>query len=142
MMRGHTLLELVLVLFLLGLATSAMIGPARHQVDRAAVTGAREALVGLFARARAEARARGGALLRVRPAEGRAWIEAGGGTRATVDLPRTFGVTLAVPGEPDEIALLFDALGIGRHASRTFRLTRGGAATSLVVAAYGRVERR
>ncbi|MBW3533913.1 MAG: hypothetical protein KY453_01635 [Gemmatimonadetes bacterium] len=142
MTRGHTLLELTVVLLLLGLGGATMVAPARRQVDRAAVAGAREAVVGLFALARSEARLHGGACLRLRAADGRVWVEAGGATRSTLDLPGVFGVSLSIAGTEDDVSLLFDALGIGRRASRTLDLTRGSASTTLVVAAYGRVERR
>ncbi len=139
---GHTLLELVGVLLLLALTTAAVLPPARRAADRAAVVGAREAMVGAFSRARDEARAEGGARLHVAPAQGRIWVEAAGAVRGTVDLAADFGVRLKVAGDPAEVTLMFDGLGVGRRASRTFRLERGAASASLVVAAYGRVERR
>ena len=142
MTRGHTLFELTAVLLLAAIVTAAVVEPARRQADRAALAGAREALVGVFARARADARRHGGARLHVVPGAGRAWIETAAGAADTLALSEAFAVTLAVPGEPSEVVLVFDALGIGRRASRTFVLARGADTTRLVVAAYGRVERR
>ncbi len=60
---GFTLLELITVITLLGLLLGRTIPAGRRLQDRMAVIGAREAVVGLFHRARSEAVARGGATL-------------------------------------------------------------------------------
>jgi len=41
----------------------------------------------------------------------------------------------------DTVVLRFDALGVGRMTSRTFRVRRGSAEAGLTVATYGRVRR-
>ncbi|HSH75268.1 MAG TPA: hypothetical protein VLA09_06275, partial [Longimicrobiales bacterium] len=64
-MSGHTLIELVFVLLLLGVAATSVAPAARRARDHAAVTGAREALVGLLAEARATAVESGAASVRI-----------------------------------------------------------------------------
>lgn len=140
-MRGHTLLELTVVLALLGAAGAALLPAARRQADRAAVTGAREAVAALVARTRAEAMALGGASLHLRESDAVAWIQAGDSLVTTLGLGDEFGVTLELGGTGDEAELAFDAMGLGRRASRSVRLLRDEAETRLVIAAYGRAVR-
>jgi type II secretory pathway pseudopilin PulG len=136
MRAGHTLLELTVVLLLAGLAGTAVLPAARRAADRAAVSGAREALAGLVARARTEAMTLGGASLRTRAADATAWVQAGDSVIGLRGLGDEFGVTLDVGAA--EAELDFDALGLGRRASRTLIVRRGQAEARLVVAAYGR----
>ena len=71
MRRGFTLFELTGVLALLALAASLSFPVGRSVRERLSVTGAREELVGLITRARADALRRGGSSLIVvrNPAE-------------------------------------------------------------------------
>lgn len=136
---GFTLLELAVVLTLLALAGGAVLPAARQTADRAAVVGAREAVAGLVARTRAEAMLHGGAALHLRALDGSVWVET---EDSIVELRRVgaeFGVTLELGGA--EAELPFDALGLGRRASRTIVLRRRDAQARLVVAAYGRAVR-
>jgi len=137
---GFTLPELVLVLTLMGIAGTALIPSARAASDRLAVTAAREAVAALAARARTEAMLHGGARLRLREGDGRGWIEAGDSIVEVRELSADFGVTVEL-GAADEAELLFDALGLGRRASRTVVMRRGGAESRIVIAAYGRAVR-
>ena len=139
MRAGFTLLELSVALALLALAATAVLPAARRTTDRAAAVGAREAAAGLVVRARTEAMARGGATVRVRAADAAISIEAGDSVVAMRRLGPEFGVTLELGAAEAELA--FDALGIGRAASRTLVLRRGDAEVRLVVAAYGRAVR-
>jgi type II secretory pathway pseudopilin PulG len=132
----------VVVLALLALAGAATLPAARAQLDRAAIAGAREALVAAVARVRAEAILRGGATLHVDAGTSRVWVSADGLPPDPLPLDREFGVRLELPGGQGRAALAFDGLGIGRAASRTIVLRRGSADASVVIAAYGRVLRR
>jgi prepilin-type N-terminal cleavage/methylation domain-containing protein len=136
MRTGHTLLELLVAMALVGLAGTAVLPAARRAADRAAVSGAREALAGLVARTRTEAMTSGGASLRARAADATVWVEVGDSVLGLRGLGEEFGVTLDVGAA--EAELDFDALGLGRRASRTLIVRRGLAEARLVVAAYGR----
>ncbi len=141
MRSGYTLLEISVVLALLALAGTAILPAARRSADRAAVAGAREAVAGLVVRARTEAMLLGGAALHARPADGSVWVQAGDSTIVALRLGAEFGVSLEIVGGAAEAELKFDALGLGRRASRTLVLRRGDAEARLVVAAYGRAVR-
>lgn len=139
MRRGFTVLELCVTLLLMGVALSALLPAARRQRDRMAVLAAREAAVSLVARARREARLSGGATLRIRREGGRAWVEAAGARVDTLALEERFGVRLDLP--VPEVRLPFDALGVGRLASRNLVFLRGRDSAGVAVSAYGRVRR-
>lgn len=141
-MRGHTLIELLFVLSLVGVTATAVTPAAREYRDRAAVTAAREAVVGLLVRARLGAVERGEGAVRIVTDPWRAVALAGDAAVRSVDLGAEFGVELGIAGSPDTVEIRYDALGLGRFASRTLRFTRGDQAASLVVSAYGRVSRR
>ena len=49
---------------------------------------------------------------------------------------------LALSGDRESAELTFDAMGVGRVASQTFRFSRGSAQAELVVSSFGRVTRR
>jgi prepilin-type N-terminal cleavage/methylation domain-containing protein len=142
MRQGTTLPELVVVLALLAVVGTAALPAARRQADRAALAGAREAVAALVLRTRLEAMLRGGATLSFDVGTGRAWISAGDSSVVELALTREFGTTLELGGYAEGTTLAFDALGIGRLASRTIVLRRGQDRASIVVAAYGRVLRR
>lgn len=140
-MRGHTLIELLLVLTLLGASAASLAPAARRYRDRGAVVAARESLVGLFAEARAAAMEGGGARVRLTGLPPVASTEVGDSTLRVVDVGSTYGVTLEL-GSRTESELSFDALGLGRMTAQTIGLRRGDAFAELVVSAYGRVRRR
>ena len=127
---------------LTALLLAAGIPAARRSLDRMAVVGARESLVGLVVRTRAEALQRGGATLLVDPSVGRVRVQSGTTIVDSLDLDAAFGVEVDI-GTPARTAQLrFDGLGIGRVASRTIALRRGSAEAGIVVSSYGRVTRR
>lgn len=142
MRRGFTLFELVTALFLAGLVVATLLPAARRSRDRMAVVGAREAVVSLLATTRGEALRRGGAVLVVDPTRSLLTVESGGVVRVRENVADRYGVSLIVPGASGEARLAFDALGIGRAASRTLLLRRARASAAVVVSAYGRVSRR
>jgi prepilin-type N-terminal cleavage/methylation domain-containing protein len=139
---GFTLLELVTVVFLLGLALAEGLPAARNLKDRMAVVGAREAVVGVFHRARMEAVARGGAriVLVVSPPGVELW--SAGARRSALDLAEGFDVEMALSTGRERAEIGFDPLGLGRVASQTLVFTRNGAEAGLVVSSFGRVTRR
>lgn len=142
MKTGFTLLEIVVGLMLLGIVLGVALPPFRRLEDRMAVVAAREAAVGLFARARAEAPLRGGVDVVVGEQPPRILIEAGPDTVAFLDLGPEHRVALDIAGSQALARLPYDALGIGRVASRAVVFVKGDARATLVVSAYGRVSRR
>jgi prepilin-type N-terminal cleavage/methylation domain-containing protein len=142
MARGFTLLEMTVAVSLAAVLLAVGIPAAHRSMDRMAVVGAREALVGMVVRARSEALARGGATLVVDPFGGRIQVESGTDVLESLDLDTAFGVGLDVGTPSRVVRLSFDGLGIGRVASRTIVLQRGVAQAGVVVSSYGRVTRR
>jgi prepilin-type N-terminal cleavage/methylation domain-containing protein len=142
MTRGFTLLEMTVAASLSALLLAVGIPAARRSLDRMAVVGAREALVGMVVRARSEALARGGAAVVVDPVGGSVRVESGEAVLGSLHLDAAFGVELDVGTPPRVVRLTFDGLGIGRVASRTILLRRGAAEAGVVVSSYGRVTRR
>lgn len=141
---GTTLLELVFALLLLSILLGVAVPPLREGRDRLAVQGARDALATGVAHARVVAIARGGAVVVIEPAAARFRVETpdGGLAGEVVDLATQYGVRLEVPGDDvDEIALRFDARGIGRVVNRTFVFRRGRAEAGLTLSVYGRARR-
>jgi len=140
MRRGTTLIELATVLLLLGLAGSAALPLGRRLADRMAVVSAREALAGLVAEARAVSLTHGGAALYLAAAPDRAWYQASGTVRRSVQLERDLGVVMLV-GRALPLEIRFDGLGLGRIASTTVRFRRGDAEAGLTLSSYGRTRR-
>ena len=141
MRHGFTLLELTGVQTLLALAASLSFPVSRSVRERLSVIGAREELVGLIKRARAEALRGGGSTLIVvrNPAEVR--IEARGELLHRVDVGATWRTELVLSGGRSTVELRFDASGLGRMAASSVTLTRGSAVARLIISAYGRVRR-
>lgn len=141
--HGFTLVELAIALVVLGILIGAAAVRFARMLDRYAVRAARDALAAGIAHARAAAIASGGAELVVDLRAARYDIRVGEAPSAVpVDLRAQYGVTLATDGQSaDSVVLRFDALGVGRMTSRTFRVHRGRAEAGLTVAAYGRVRR-
>lgn len=141
-MRGHTLVELLFVLVLMG-ATAASLAPtARRYRDRAAVLAAREALVGVLSETRLAAMETGEATVRISSLPWTARATVGDSTVRAVDFEGAYEVALTLNGGRTGVELAFDALGLGRMAGQTIGLLRGEARAELVVSGYGRVRRR
>jgi prepilin-type N-terminal cleavage/methylation domain-containing protein len=137
--RGYTVLEVLVTLSVLSVLLGIALPPLGHWRDRAAVRAARDELAAAFAWTRMAAAAGGGASLVLDPTAGTFRVRAGPGAGArTVDLGRRFGVTVEV-GAGAPVVFDYDALGIGRLASRTIVLHRKSASAGIVVSAYGRV---
>ena len=139
--RGFSLLELLLVLALLGILLGVSLPPTARWRDAMAVRAAREDLAAGISWTRLVASTRGGAVLVLDPATARFWTTTTtGGAERQVDLRERYGVRLDV-GPSEAVSLRFDALGIGRIASRRISIYRGRAEAGLVVSAYGRMRR-
>jgi type II secretory pathway pseudopilin PulG len=141
MRRGFTILELTGVLVLLALATTLSFPVGQRVQERLSVIGAREELVGLITRARAEALRHGGSNLIVvsNPAEIR--IEAGGELLHRACIGATWSTELVLSGGRPSVELRFDASGLGSMSGRSVTLTRGSAVARLIISAYGRIRR-
>jgi hypothetical protein len=140
-LRGHTFLELLAVLALLALALSSGIPLARGLADRMAVVGAREALAGLFHRARLEAITHGGSRVRLLRSPPSADLLVGGFVVERVELRDVYRARLRLSRDRAEADIPYNAMGLGRVASQTLRIERGEAEAKLVVSSYGRVRR-
>jgi flavin-dependent dehydrogenase len=135
---GATLLEVALVVTLLtSLSFAGLHGFSRLR-DRWAVQGARAALAELIRETRVRAVARGGARVVLSAANHEARLEASGVVLRRLLLREDFAVVLDLGGR-EEVELVFDASGVGRLASRSIGLARGGAQARIVVSSYGRV---
>jgi len=141
-MRGHTLLELVTVLTLFGVTASAVAPTTRRMRDRAAVSAAREALVGLLAEARAHAMRAGGASVTISAGPWRAVAATPDTLLRAVELERDLQVAVDLGAGRTSAVLRYDGLGLGRVASQTIEFSRGDATAALVVSSFGRVRRR
>ena len=141
--HGFTLIELATALVVLGILVGAAAVPFSRMLDRYAARAARDALAAGIAHARAAAIANGGADLVIDLRAARYDVRVPGAPPAApVDLRAQYRVALSADGQPaDSLVLRFDALGVGRMTSRTFRFRRGRAEAGLTVATYGRVRR-
>ncbi|HUG41475.1 MAG TPA: hypothetical protein VMM12_13390 [Longimicrobiales bacterium] len=136
---GTSFLELIVVLALLGVLLGLTAPATLRWRDGLAVRAARDDLAAAFALARASAAASGGAVLVLDSGAAVFWVAAGGSEGRATDLAALYGVR--IDGSGARIEFAYDALGIGRLASRTLRLRRGDAEAGLTVSAYGRVRR-
>ncbi len=141
-MRGHTLVELIFVLLLVGMAASSLAPTARRTLDHAAVAAAREAVVGLLTEARRAAIETGSARVTITADPARAEALSAGLPLRAVPLAADFGVRVGLSGARPSVELAYDRLGLGRLASQTIVFRRGDAVAELVVSSYGRVRRR
>jgi len=130
------------VLVLLAVGISAGVPTARRFADRAAVVAAREELIGAIGDTRAMAVSAGGSVVVLRESPATARIEAIGRPTLVRSLEPLEGVAVDLRARGDSVVLRFDALGIGRFASRTISVSRGSVTRTIVVSSYGRVRRR
>lgn len=138
---AYTLIELLVALALLGILLAMALPPVTRWRDEAGVRAARDELAAALAWTRMAAVSRGGAALVVDPAAGHVWTRTADGTDSpAIDLRARHGVELDA-GSGALLVLSYDALGIGRAASRTFTLRRGDASGGVTVSAYGRYRR-
>lgn len=142
MSRGYTLLEAVTVVVLVAVIVGAG-GPAVQELsDRAAVSAAREALVGLVAEARVLAVARGGATVVIEQRPPAAFVLQDGGIVRSLKGRMPSAIVLDLGRNRERLVLSYDALGLGRVASATVTLRLRDTERTLVISSYGRVRRR
>lgn len=141
---GFTLAELVVVLAI----GSVMAGVAARSlgglIDGWAVVAARDAVASMAHRARVEARRAGGATLRIVPDSTLVSIRSPAGSGARWSGAES-GVAIEIGSGPRSdraVELRWDALGVGRVASRTVVFRRGSTERRLVFSSTGRVRRR
>jgi len=138
--HGTTLPELLIWLLLVGMAAQISLGPARRQADRMVLVGAREELIGLFHRARMEARSHGES--RIRFATDADPVLIVSLDRPPVRVPlASRGVQTEVEGARESVEFVYGPLGVAQFASATLSLRRGREELSLVVSGYGRIRR-
>lgn len=140
-MRGHSLLELLFVLALAAVGTSALVPTARKLRDRAVTASGREALVAGFVEARTSAIRHGGARLTVRRLSPAYRVDTRHRTGRWVGL-RQPQVHLRLDGRRDSITIDFDRMGLGRLASHSIDVLAGDVTRRLVVSSYGRIRRQ
>jgi Tfp pilus assembly protein FimT len=138
---GTSLVEIVLVLILM--STLLFLGAASYGTARdvMAVRAARDELVAASARTRALAVRHGGATLSVDGSAGSMRIATRDGAVSENEIFATdVGVRIDVDASrgASSINMQYDALGIGRLASRTITLSRGNASGGVTFSAYGR----
>lgn len=142
---GFSLVELLAALVVLGVLAGLVAGPVRGTLDAVATAGARDAFAAVVAQARTEAVRRGGARLVVNLASGAVLVEAPALAPIgdSIAVAHTWGVTLSADGAAaaSPVTVDFDAFGLGRVASRTFRFRRGSAEARLSLSTYGRARR-
>ncbi len=136
---GFTLIELTFTVMIAAVALGLAAPFGTRALDRLAARAARDTVMGFIHQTRIHARLHGGARLRILP-DSVVEVWAGDSLRA-----RWIGKELHVtidPGRPDSVNLEWDALGVGRIASRTLKFRRGNAETRLVISSLGRARRQ
>lgn len=136
---GFTLVELAITLLLATLLLSLAAVPIRRARSTLSVSAAQSDVRATFAAARSAAILNGGARVIVDAPAASIHIESAAG-RALGDERRLrdwHGVSLDIGRDIDTIR--YDALGIGRLANATIRITRDDALATVTVSAYGRV---
>lgn len=135
-------MELCATLLIMAVGVSFVAPVARHLQDRMAVVAAREEVAGLVAQARAEAMARGSAVVVVETSPGSASLQAPGRPVRRISVQADLGVQVGLSRGRAAAELRYNALGLGQVASETVSFRRGRAEGALVVSGYGRVRRR
>lgn len=135
------MIELLVALLLLGVLLALSLPSMARWRDAVAARAARDELAAGLAWTRLSAVSHGGSTLVVDAASGTFWtMTPAGPVREPVSLTDRYAVRLDV-GSAGRVSLEYDALGVGRHASRTIRFRRGGAEAGLVISGYGRFRR-
>ncbi|MGH7551692.1 MAG: pilus assembly FimT family protein [Longimicrobiales bacterium] len=144
MRKGSTLPELLITLLILSVIAAIGAIALRRGLEVYAARAARDSMAAAVGKARSLALASGAARLVVDPGAASVWVEAPPGMRAgdALRLGDVFGVTVEADQHTGGVVVLeFDALGLGRVASRTFRLRRGSTEARLTLSSYGRPRR-
>jgi Tfp pilus assembly protein FimT len=139
-LNGHTLLELLVGLTILGAILIIALPRAAHALDVFAVRAARETLISASARTRSIALQRSGAQLRIDQPTGTLTLVARDSTTVdSWDLHELYRVDIAIENSTRTVGVIaYDQLGIGRLANLTLRVSRGRATGGVTFSAYGR----
>src|SRR4051812_33278162 len=137
---GTSLIEILLVLTIIGVLLFLGAAPYTNARDVMAVRAARDEIVAASARTRAFAVRHGGGTLGVDGAAGKLTISTRDGLVNESVQFGEIGVQVEVDGShgATSASMQYDALGIGRLASRTITLSRGSASGGVTFSAYGR----
>jgi hypothetical protein len=138
---GVTLVELATALALLAVGLSVALPPAAGLRDRLAVGAARNEVMALLLRARAEAPLRGGARIEFELGADEVRLVSGDSLLVLLHPLRDLGVEVSLGGGRESAEVAYDPLGLGRVASRTVIFARGRARDTLRISSYGRVTR-
>ena len=141
MSRGHTLLEILVVLALASLIGGVAARGVRRVVDDATALSAREAFIGAVSQARTRALEVGAAQVVIVPGEGSIHVASVGPPDPWRMGPHPRLVVEALPRR-DTLVLAFGPLGVGQFASASVTFRLGEARRTAVVSTYGRVRRR
>lgn len=135
-------MEVAFAVTILTMAGAMLLPAARRYRDTAEARAARETVAALVSRARALAVASGAAELTLIPDSGVARLSVGDSLVRFESIGADERASVSSPGADGEIVLAFDALGLGRVASRTLTFRVGKAEARLIVSSYGRVRRQ
>ncbi len=137
---GASLLEFACVLTLMGILAGLAAPSFSNTRNVLAVRGARSAIVAAAARTRAHAVRHGGAELRIdAPSASLRIVTRDAAIDEHLPIAADNGVRVQLEGTSATTAtLVFDALGIGRVASRTISLHRGSVTAGVTFSSYGR----
>ena len=137
---AYTLIELACTLMLIAVLLGLAAPPLGRALAWTRVRAARDVVAAEAARARSLAVARGGADLVLDLRHARAWLTAPDTVTPPVEVADQRVVRLSADGaDGDTVRIAFDALGLGRVASRTLRFRAAAAEARLTLSSYGRV---
>jgi hypothetical protein len=139
-MPGHSFLEILWVLTLVGFLLLISVGEGRRLLDYHAVHVTREEMASLIRKTRMVARIHGGATLRIHE-DGIFVLLTPQGEPLVQRGPGVLGVQVAPRSRATPVDLHFGPTGLGRAASLTIDFHRGQTHRLLVLSSYGRVRR-
>lgn len=138
---GFTYLELLVLLFVLGVLLPPLVGLGLDLRDRTAVRSAAEDAVALMSRARWSAVTSGGASVEFRTDPPAGWALDRSGDTVLLRRFGPGGIDLALSRGRPSARIRFGPLGLGTVSSQTLVFSRGTQRQSLVISSLGRVRR-
>ena|SRR5687768_10220892 len=136
---AYSLLELVFTLTITGIALGVAVPSGLHGIDVLSVRAARSVIVSMSSRARALGIARGNGELVLDEAGSVVEIRSNGAVFQRYDLLDRHRVALTLENSTRSRASLeYNAIGLGRLAGITVRVTRRSATGGVTFSTYGR----